>query len=833
MKNKQRGVLLLCTLAIMVILSILLMVGVYRMQSSTMATKKAIWEIKSYWAARAGNTVVADGCISNVTWPSNGLISQAGNYIISNNGNCIKGVDDISNSNFSIYYKNRLNKYYSADSSSPDETLLNDYFTNMNVKTGDFYALTAGKSGPSVVGLEFVYGRVDNSNAFVSNSSDVNPTNMQKETSISSAAAIYSEGSMNINVTNKVHITDKTGTRPYIISKGNISIVGSGEVGKYGSGPLDIGEGAVFAKKLSLSSTTQQKTTDILPTNTNTNLVNYSVNVYDPDNVANIDYNKIQSLSTKDSLDIPSGTFCFIEMPKKYNEKEFTTTVDSLMNSFLSPEQFYDVYFNSISESTITSLISWLTGNGSGNNEITTHFNSLLDNYDGDTYFSEKFSTFFTNGFKNLEGDKGIIGNLVLHANKDKFEQKYKIYLLQRIYNSITEYINKKEGGVANYEPMFIPEKYAGINNVIEFDDPFWDKVVGDSTVVTDNLNLNFETFTNARVYAELCNELNRKNEEAENSSDDFWGVLEGTIFGESTTAKKQKEVNYIKGNLRDIVFADIVTIDDIYIAKKIKTDNGNFIALHKAKDYNVEQDKFSDYDYFEKKSEFFDKVKFENSDESLVFDINSNLNSDGFFNFATFERYENINRYKQASVERSGIKLGGLSKSSISANGSISIKGTVEGKGYLIANNGGNISFEVGSNIDSGGENEMALIAKDGYIKMGKVSARSSDAANVNTDSYFKGVFSCNQLRIYAKECSTFTLEGIIICKGLIDVPAQYNIKNFDIIYNPDVSAIVLSYLDGWDKGISDYEIYLKSVSEGTATSTIPSGYFKMFNRI
>ena len=44
------------------------------------------------------------------------------------------------------------------------------------IKTGDFYALTAGKSGPSVVGLEFVYGRVDNSNAFVSNSSDVNPT---------------------------------------------------------------------------------------------------------------------------------------------------------------------------------------------------------------------------------------------------------------------------------------------------------------------------------------------------------------------------------------------------------------------------------------------------------------------------------------------------------------------------------------------------------------------------------------------------------------------------------------------------------------------------------
>ena len=43
-RKKQKGVLLLCTLAIMVILSVLLMVGVSRMQSTAMLTKRTVWE---------------------------------------------------------------------------------------------------------------------------------------------------------------------------------------------------------------------------------------------------------------------------------------------------------------------------------------------------------------------------------------------------------------------------------------------------------------------------------------------------------------------------------------------------------------------------------------------------------------------------------------------------------------------------------------------------------------------------------------------------------------------------------------------------------------------
>ena len=58
--ERKRGIVLLCTLAIMIILSVFLMTAVYYTHSSIMVTKRVIWDIKSYWAAEAGNTVAAD-----------------------------------------------------------------------------------------------------------------------------------------------------------------------------------------------------------------------------------------------------------------------------------------------------------------------------------------------------------------------------------------------------------------------------------------------------------------------------------------------------------------------------------------------------------------------------------------------------------------------------------------------------------------------------------------------------------------------------------------------------------------------------------------------------
>ena len=74
---RKKGMILICTLAIMVVLSIFLMTAVYQMQSSTMVTKKAMWDIKSYWSAIAGSTIASDGCIRDYRWPEEGLLDQA------------------------------------------------------------------------------------------------------------------------------------------------------------------------------------------------------------------------------------------------------------------------------------------------------------------------------------------------------------------------------------------------------------------------------------------------------------------------------------------------------------------------------------------------------------------------------------------------------------------------------------------------------------------------------------------------------------------------------------------------------------------------------------
>ena len=116
------------------------MVSVYRMQSSTMVTKKAIWEIKSYWAARAGNTIAADGCFRSKRWPdtvnNNAFLKKAGNYAVDKVGDVVIGRDDSSESSFRIYYINHLlsNPARRFSSSNVVETALQKNFNDMKLK---------------------------------------------------------------------------------------------------------------------------------------------------------------------------------------------------------------------------------------------------------------------------------------------------------------------------------------------------------------------------------------------------------------------------------------------------------------------------------------------------------------------------------------------------------------------------------------------------------------------------------------------------------------------------------------------------------------------------
>ena len=106
--KEKRGMILICTLAIMIILTIFLLTAVHQTQSSTMVAKRAMWDIKSYWSAVAGHTIAQDGCLRDYRWPQiqEKFLTTAGGYSINldNHTNIINGEDESSNSKFSIYY---------------------------------------------------------------------------------------------------------------------------------------------------------------------------------------------------------------------------------------------------------------------------------------------------------------------------------------------------------------------------------------------------------------------------------------------------------------------------------------------------------------------------------------------------------------------------------------------------------------------------------------------------------------------------------------------------------------------------------------------------------
>ena len=292
-RQRLRGMILICTLIIMVILSVFLIVGVYRMQSSTMVTKRAIWDIKSYWSAMAGSTLASDGCIRNYRWPEEGLLKKAGSYVVNMDGNkIVKAVDEDNSSSFSIYYKSKL---LNAEivSASPSEVSLQEHFNGVSLETlnsdeekGEIYCLSVGKSGPMVCGLELVYGLYYNPNLFGKaigeKNIQVNQSSMQKSSAVSAAAAIYVQNDLKANLKDLFEIKQDNGTRGCIVVGGNVEIEGGGgKCDPYGNGPLSIEEGAIFLGGNLTSAERNLKIngTDIKP-DVNSNVTNYSFAVY-------------------------------------------------------------------------------------------------------------------------------------------------------------------------------------------------------------------------------------------------------------------------------------------------------------------------------------------------------------------------------------------------------------------------------------------------------------------------------------------------------------------------------------------------------------------------
>ena len=854
MRNKQKGMILFCTLVIMVILSVLLMVGVYRMQSSTMVTKRMIWEIKSYWTARAGNTIAADGAIRNSYWPVLGQlpvhagISKAGDYDIHYDtaNKVVKGevkdADGHVDSSFAIYYKNKLNPYaaasevlettlgivmpnpYYSDSNSVESVFKSNFENTVStLKSGEMYCLTVGKSKVAVCGLELIYNLSYNARLIKTNH---NQDTLDASESTSASAAMYVAGNINANINDLFSVDATDMTRACIVSGGNVSITSnSSDYGKtpngYGEGPINMDEGAIF-----VGGNATLNGEPISPSNTNSNLTNYGVNVYSS---SKIEFQYPDEVGTAWGKTIPSGTFCFIEMPDKYDEREYRNLVSSIKNIYLTPEEFCEIYKDDIK--------------GNAADHIDTIYEAVKnDKVDEVCYDEGKCSQIFDDilpmkdkdgvegletKFKDLVGESNFIsdildmlgGNVTNDDLAPIMASLYRSYMINRVNMSVSEY--KADGDGKKYEAFFIPEGSAGISSSVSYHD----------------FHIFYSQFTRARVIGNLCEYIDDPNKLQNSTLNKVFANfnMSSKLTGEDGEIKKYNKHLENVFNSADLY--------DGYVTDKITVGGGtDLFILDK---YSQHKDQ-SVVNKFSTSKEYID---FDTKD--LKMKVSSNLKSrgddgdDGYFNFATFDRrgntssrytgqaggYEHdaVGDYKSSDAERAGIEFtasGGIVAQNIDVKGFVYGSDGVDG---FLQSTKGNVSFEAsGTSILQTGEAKVSVLSKNN-INIKRVSATNSGAANTSGNVQFKGIlFSGKDIDIdVGSNNVNFGLQGTIICEGSF---TMNHINQVNITYDPSVSSIVINrFVPTWN---SDQNALSEELKTGSKY-TVQTGSFKLFNRI
>ena len=492
--KEKRGMILICTLAIMIILTIFLLTAVHQTQSSTMVAKRAMWDIKSYWSAIAGNTIAQDGCLRDYRWPqidTTRFLTTAGGYSINiDNNNIINGEDESSNSKFSIYYRNELLDNNNNSSATPSEnTALSQHFNNVELhptpttpanpnddKKREIYCLSVGKAGPTVVGLEIVYGLYYNPNLFgEAIAGEVTQDDMQNDGAISAAGAMYVKGNLKADLRDFFTINQENGTRGYIVVGGDVDInsQNSGECDSYGNGPVKIGEGAIFFGGNHLNSAGQTTSTcklngiQIQPDN-NSNINNFGVSVYTSPQV---DINTPNFTALTPSKDFPAGMFCFIELPTVYDTVEFEKTVQELFDISITPNDFLELYakplfdqdanYDPVNDSNVPQNL----------NDLKNVF-SNAQTYNYDEYdierFHEQFDETYNNFFNNATG------------NVSKIKPLYECFLLDKCLKIL--YSNRNNTQDSIYHAYFIPNGNAGVSDA------------------NNDISLKYQTFAKARA---------------------------------------------------------------------------------------------------------------------------------------------------------------------------------------------------------------------------------------------------------------------------------------------------------------------------------------------
>lgn len=829
---KKRGMLLICTLAIMVILSIFLMTAVQQTQSNTMVTKRIIWDIKSFWSAEAGSTIAANGCILTKKFPNDFLSNNSeknfGGYKVKRNSNSITGEDESSASSFNIYYNNHLNSSSLISNTTHLEASYKPHFydINENIPQGEIYCLTVGKSGPAVCGVEFIYGTDDILNTLGTN---VDKDNINKAQATTIAPAIYVGGNLIANIQDHFSVLQKNGSRGSILVGDTVDISSTKNHSKpswYESGGFNIGEGTIFAKGVTINGNTIKIKTEnnkySEEDNSNAYLRDYGISIYDPPN----EPIKIPDFEYLDTITCPSGSFVFLEMPleNELQYEEFNSICSSVMDVYLNPKQFLD--YNKKSEENISEMDQTL-------NQLNKYIpeNSYITNYNYKEIFNKIFDHYMNEvwNFNTIDShDKAL----------------YKIHIAKKINNIIKSYCNKDNNN-HRYENFFIPDGNFGITSSFALKG------------IKEENKIKYSDILKARIYGHIIEEI--KNKE----SNDIKNALINNI--NNIKENGCHKVTLYKTNDIDI---KITNEKEIYITEKMQdSSKKDFFIISKLKDHNTGQTENADYPYDSiegKIQEVLKNIKFISNDNELSMEINCNLKSEGFFNFGTFDREDrlvdggcknsydigNFERYTRSYNRRASIKLGNIQNensyynNSIIAN-NINIKGAIKGKGHIASigtegSQNGNINFEaVGSGVEAGEENYVSIWSNNN-ININSISAyKSKDAtSNTITEAIFKGIlYSKNNINITNEENIDFKVNGSIICGKNMTISSNSEnenkgIVNFTVTSDPALSSIVLSkFVDGWKNNIESRNIDQKETKE--YSPTLPKVRFKAFNRI
>lgn len=903
-QNSQKGVLLLCTLIIMVILSVALMVGVWRMNSSVSTTKRAIWDIKSYWATKAGNTIAADGCLRSREWPKKELLSSFANYEVKHEkNNVIKGEDTTCDGSFSIYYINHLynnrDKNFSSDNVAEvslqpifeemqfkykikDEIYLNkktsydstlvaykeavieykqavaEYKTalannsdiekkekKMLVKksnmitalsmmqnardamsrclTQELYTLTVGKSGPYIAGMELVYAI---NPTISSDQNGIVQDSMSSQQSVSASAATFVTGKIDITTNKILQVNQSNGSRPCMIAKEVVINNGGTEPTPDGPVAINIGNGTIFTDKCTINHK------DINPGYTNSNLLKYGINVFPIDKI-NLEVAKVKEENSNIQYPLPSGTFCFIQMPAKYTEEEFEATCSSIKELYFNPDDFYDVYISDQDNvvgsviSVVAKVLDIATFGSVKNDSINLDY---CDIPSSKAY--EIFNRYFAEPIQDL-GSK--CSSPIIKPDAKKY---YRNYLLAHLNSLMESYAINAEDYYGDYEPFFIPDGYLGISGKLDYKN--WEDFR--QALMTGSSNsfyFSYQNLTKSRIYSDFADSIDQHSGISVDNT--RLATLFKGIFGLGSI-DEEEEKEKLKKHFQNEDFQK--KYKNYYICKKIQTkDNGGYLnVMEKLPDYQFGIDdsscKFPRY--------IAKKLSFTSNKNELTMTISDQFKSknliteeDGFFNFATFERTGNYS-YGTAKDRRAGLEFDRQNSASSLTATSIDIKGTVGGTGSLRTTTGDIIFEAIGSGIDQK-ENYVALLSgRD--ITLKRVSAtnltwnaedESDNIENQRNYCTYRGVFhSLGDLKIEGDGINRFSLRGTIICGGDMTVTG---IDDFIITYDPNLSSIMLNYINGWNDTFEYMEEILDKQEELEQHNENPitTGTFKYFNRI